>query len=156
MTRHDHDHTKEKYALLNTAGALVRRAQQTHAAIWAEMIGNEVTSAQYAVLAAVKRFPGADQTFIGQESSLDSSTTQAIVVRLVSRGLLVRERSKQDRRRWLLSLTAKGDELVESVLGRVHDISSIMLKCLSPEESRLFIGLLRRVVEANENGRQEG
>jgi DNA-binding MarR family transcriptional regulator len=151
MTRPSHDPAlDEKYNMLNTAGALVRRAQQIHAAIWTDVIGNEVTSTQCAVLLAVKRFPEADQTVIGQEASLDSSTTQAVVVRLISRGLLVRERSRQDRRRWQLRLTARGNKLLESVIVRVHAISATMLECLSEEEAGLFVGLLRRVVEANE------
>ena len=49
------------FDLLAAPGHLIRRAQQRHQARWAELVGSDVTSVQFAVLAKLAAEPGCDQ-----------------------------------------------------------------------------------------------
>jgi hypothetical protein len=49
------------FDLLEAPGHLIRRAQQQHQARWAELVGSEITSVQFAVLAKLATDPGTDQ-----------------------------------------------------------------------------------------------
>lgn len=138
------------YDLMSTPGALIRRAQQLHAAIWAEEVGTLFTSAQFAVLTAARRNTDIDQTQLSRESSLDTSTVQAVVMRLVDKGMLVRHRSKVDRRRWLVQLTELGTETLDRVMPAVLKIPNLLLEGLEDDERQEFHRMLVKVVEYGE------
>lgn len=138
------------YNLMSTPGALIRRAQQLHAAYWLELVGSQFTSAQFAVLTAARRNPDIDQTQLSRESSLDTSTVQAVVVRLVQKGMLTRRRSKADRRRWLVRLTDPGVETLERVMPKVLEIPDLLLGSLQEDERAEFSRMLLKIVEQGE------
>lgn len=75
--------------LATTPGHLLRRAQQLHTAAWTDVI-DEVTGPQYAVLVATRHSGSASHAEIGALASVDSSSTQDIVRRLLARGWLER------------------------------------------------------------------
>lgn len=91
--------------LASTSGYLIRRTQQMHNVIWAEELGGELTSPQYAVLAALAAWPRIDQRRLGELASLDKSSIADVVARLVSRMWIVRKRDENDARRNVLELT---------------------------------------------------
>lgn len=138
------------YDLMSTPGALMRRAQQLHSTYWFELVGTQFTSAQYAVLTAAKRKPNIDQTQLSRESSLDTSTVQAVVVRLVQKGMLSRHRSKTDARRWLVRLTDDGIDAMESVMAKVLQIQDLLLAPLLEDERIEFTRMLLKIVEEGE------
>lgn len=100
-------------------GHLLRRAQQVHTAIWTESFGADLTSPQYAVLAALAEHPRIDQHRLGQLASLDKSSVADVVARLTDRAWIVRESDPQDARRNVLTLTPG----VESTLDRLTTIA---------------------------------
>lgn len=142
------------YDLMSTPGALMRRAQQLHSTYWFELMGTQFTSAQYAVLTAAARKPNIDQTQLSRESSLDTSTVQAVVVRLVQKGMLSRHRSKTDGRRWLVRLTDDGIEAMESVMAKVLQIQDLLLAPLLEDERVEFTRMLLKIVEEGERKRR--
>lgn len=119
-------------------------------ALWVRRVGSRLTSPQYAVMASVYREPAMDQVTIGQLCTLDRSTLADIVARLVVRGLLVRVRDETDGRRNLVSLTAKGRKLVETVAPMVEQVDRDLMACFDEEERDVFLRQFVRVVKHGE------
>ncbi len=88
-------------------GYLIRRAQQRHVALWAEMVSTEITSVQYSVLAVLDR-GDASQRELCDAVDLDRSTIADLVSRMQRRGLIGRQRDAADARRNTVSLTEFG------------------------------------------------
>ncbi len=93
---------------------------------------------QYELLLAVKGLPPDKKPTIKQiaeQLALQHHSTVELTTRLVDRGLVKRERSKQDRRSVLLSLTKEGqrtmDQVVEFSLEQLRQEAPELLKTLA-------------------------
>jgi len=138
---------------LGYTGFLIRRAQQTHVAVWQQEVSASVSSVQYGVLAVLARRPGASQRELGDELDLDRSTVADLVSRLQRRGLLQRERHDGDRRRNTVELTDAGREQVEELRPRVEAVEHVLTDGLSPEDRRELRSLLMRVLSVSRRPR---
>ncbi len=127
-------------------GHLIRRAQQRHQALWAQVVGTELTSAQFAILALLGREPELDQRTLAQRVSVDTSTLAEVCTRLERRGLLARSRATQDRRRYVLRLTAAGSATVARVEPAVQRVGDALLEGFSADERTTLLDLLARLV----------
>lgn len=126
-------------------GHLIRRAQQTHNAVWAAVVGEDLTSPQFAVLSVLFENPGIDQTSLSAGASLDTSTCQDIVARLRQRGLIERSRDPKDGRRWILRLSQKGCDTWNQVTPKVKAVGDVLLGSLNDSEKAEFSRLLSQV-----------
>ena len=132
---------------LETApGHLIRRAQQRHQALWTEIIGPELTSVQFAVLALLAREPELDQRTLAVRTSTDTSTLADVCRRLEQRGLLRRDRDAGDQRRNVLSLAPAGEDLLARVSGDVERVGAVLLADLAEDERASLLALLARVL----------
>jgi DNA-binding MarR family transcriptional regulator len=93
---------------------------------------------QYELLLAVKGLPPDKKPTIKQiaeQLALQHHSTVELTTRLVNRGLVKRERSKQDRRSVLLSLTKEGqrtmDQVVQFSLEQLRQEAPELLKTLA-------------------------
>jgi DNA-binding MarR family transcriptional regulator len=136
------------FDLLAAPGHLIRRAQQQHQARWAELVGTGLTSVQFAVLAALATDPGTDQNTLAVALSIDTSTLAEVCLRLASRGLIERERSELDARRYRLYLTPAGRAVLERHAPAVDAVGEALLAPLSARERQTLLRLLRRVIGA--------
>jgi DNA-binding MarR family transcriptional regulator len=136
------------FDLLAAPGHLIRRAQQQHQARWAELVGSELTSVQFAVLAKLATEPGIDQNTLAAAVSIDTSTLAEVCLRLASRGLIDRERSELDARRYRLYLTASGRAALERHIPAVNAVGEALLAPLTDRERQALMRLLRRVIGA--------
>lgn len=146
----------DPHDFMQSPGALIRRAQQVHAALWAELVGTEFTSAQFALLTALQRYPDADQVHLSRESSIDTSTVHAIILRLESRGLVSRRRSTDDRRRWLVNLTEAGRQTVSQLKPHVLQIPDQLLRGLTESDRHELSRLLGIIVAQGETAVTSG
>jgi DNA-binding MarR family transcriptional regulator len=137
-----------RFDLLTAPGHLIRRAQQQHQAHWIELVGTELTSVQFAVLAKLAAQSGSDQNSLAGILSIDTSTLAEVCVRLASRGLIERKRSPDDARRYRLSLTPAGRSAFEWHTPAVDAVGEALLAPLSARERDTLMGLLRRVIGA--------
>lgn len=71
----------------------------------------DLTYPQYLVMLVLWERDGLTVSEIGARLYLDSATLTPLLKRLAATGLLVRERSTQDERQVMISLTAKGHSL---------------------------------------------
>jgi DNA-binding MarR family transcriptional regulator len=132
---------------LRHVGHLIRRAQQRHAALWAEIVSSEVSSVQYAVLTTIERMPGASQAELGGALTLDRSTIADLVARLERNGLIARTAHQLDRRRYSLHLTDAGRAQTARLRPFVDEANARLTQGLSPREESELKSLLRRVVQ---------
>jgi DNA-binding MarR family transcriptional regulator len=138
-----------RFDLLAAPGHLIRRAQQHHAALWVERVDAELTSVQFAVLVAVYEHPGLDQRTLSAMLSIDGSTVAEVCQRMAARGLIVRERSPDDARRYGLGLTAEGEAALRRLAPRVDALGEELLAPLTARERETLMRLLRKVVLRN-------
>lgn len=131
---------------LNFTGFLIRRAQQVHAMVWSEQVSAEITSVQFGVLAVLARRPGSSQRELCDELDLDRSTIAELVHRLERRGLLLRHRDADDKRRNRLWLSPAGEVELERLRPRVQLVERILTGGLSGGERDDLRRLLRVVL----------
>jgi len=135
---------------MNHPGHLLRRAVQVMNLLWDEEVSHTITSPQFAALNALYAEPNLDQRTLGQRISLDRSTMAEVVARLSSRGLIRSERDLRDGRRKTISLTPKGLHDVQHLIPRTHAMTRRLVGPLDQEQRDVLLGLLTKVVGANE------
>lgn len=151
-------HTPGKHAataLTERPGFLVRRLHQIHLALFAEECAPfNVTPVQFSIMSVLQQQPQLDQGNLAYEVGVDRTTLANVVARLESRGLLTRTQGRTDRRLKHVRLTARGQRLLarmEDAALRAHERT---VEPLSPRQRAVFLGALRRLVDAgNEYGR---
>ncbi|NNN18239.1 MAG: winged helix-turn-helix transcriptional regulator [Acidimicrobiaceae bacterium] len=140
------------FDLTNAPGHLIRRAQQVHTSVWTEVVGEELTSSQFAVLNVLYDKPDIDQTTLSQLASLDTSTCQDIVARLKLKGLVERVRDISDGRRWRLRLSENGRQTRAMVVPKVIEVGEILFGAMSLADRADFARLLFDVTRRGDRG----
>ena len=84
---------------------------------------------------------------LAEKMSSSMSALTAIVDRLVQQGVVIRERSEEDRRIVRIGLTTKGVAFYEEHLKMQLDLSRKMLSRLSAQEQDALLDILRKIVE---------
>lgn len=131
---------------LRVPGHLIRLAQQTHTALWADRIGTVLTGPQYAALYVVSRWPGINQRQLGELAALDKSTTADLVARLFKRGLLERRQDPVDARSQVLEITEPARSTLAEVDPKVETVQEMLLEPLPASERQAFLRDMGRVV----------
>lgn len=140
-----------EFDIYQAPGHLIRRAQQVHAAVFAETVSEQaLTTPQFAVLAALRKSPQIDQVRLCQRMAIDRSTIADVASRLEERGLIRRERDKLDARRNLLSLTRKGKALHDRTLPEVVEVGEKLLEPLTPAQRKQIIALLTAIISPHD------
>lgn len=81
-----------------------------------------------------------------QKLSLPSSSLTFTLDSLERKRLIKRQRSKEDRRQWFLSLTAKGRQLYEDILETEGEVVLPALDKLSETEKTVFLKLAGEII----------
>jgi len=130
---------------------LVRRLQLICTAIVAEAVEAEnLSMPQWAVLVHIAEMPDIDQSRLAEMASIDKTNTGRLVDQLESMALVERRPNGADRRAWMLRLTPRGQELRRRLQPRALASQKSLLSCLTAKERETFVGLLCRVVAAND------
>ncbi len=111
----------------------------------AEMASLRMTQKQTAVMWLIEQNPRIAQVTIGSVLGMDRATTAELIDRLHGRGLVVRQQSDTDARRWALSATAAGKRLMTRVRERVAQHEQRLIVLFSPGELKLFREFLDRL-----------
>jgi len=117
--------------------------------MFADLVGPDITPTQFAILRMVLERPGIDQVSLAKLIALDNSTAAQTAVRLEKRRLLSRQVSDTDRRLLSLTLTESGERLLQQTLDGVHVMRARLLSPLSAQERDVFMGLLAKFVQLN-------
>lgn len=131
---------------LSTApGHLIRRAQQVHAAIWAQRLHGELTGPQYGVLVSLVQEPLIDQTRLAELVSLDKNTTADIVRRLADQGWVDRSVDPGDRRRRLLQLRTPAKVAMRHITPAARLVQRDLLDPVPADERDSVIDMLSMI-----------
>lgn len=135
-----------KYVLKEQVGHLLRRANQRHSQLFADVFKEfELTGLQFAVIMALSDFDELSQNHLGRETAMDPNTVKGVVERLFERGVLIRRKSEVDQRRFILQLSEKGLELANKLKIQGELVTTKTLEPLSPEEQSTLLELLKRL-----------
>jgi DNA-binding MarR family transcriptional regulator len=114
----------------------------------AERLATEgVRRPHFSVLVSLADDGPASQAELGRRVWIDRSDMVAVLNDLERAGLVERARDEQDRRRNVITLTAKGRRARERLERRVAEAQDALLDPLAPDERAQLLALLTRVVE---------
>src|SRR3990167_4840125 len=131
-------------ALDRSPSHLLHRALQLALDIYGDELGaGAITQRQYAVLAAVEAHEGLTQTDLVKITGIDRSTLADMAARMITKGLLERQRSAADARANAVSLTEAGRELLEEAKPKMAEVDAKLLKLLSSGKREGLVSVLR-------------
>ena len=133
------------YVLDEQVGYLLRKAYQRNSLIFSELIPGSLTTTQFSVMYRLGEEGPMSQNLLGRSVAMDGATTKGVVDRLVGRGLLRTDPDPDDRRRYIVSLTADGAGLLAQAIETAKEVTRTTLSPLKPAERRTFLRLLNRL-----------
>ncbi|GIP32204.1 MarR family winged helix-turn-helix transcriptional regulator [Paenibacillus sp. J2TS4] len=105
----------------------------------------DITPEQWSVLYQINRADGLIQKEIGERSGKDKPTTTRILDHLEGKGLVYKKTGIADRRSFLVHITDKGKQLIESTIPVEKQFINDIKQCLSDDEYEVLLELLLRV-----------
>ena len=137
--------------VLRSIGHRIRRCHQLSVGLFVDEVSTfEVTTVQYAALAAIVANRDIDATRLAALVDLDRSTVGAVLERLEAKGLITRHYGSRDKRIKLLRATATGRELLVKADAAVHRSQSRFLEVLEPAERQMLLDLLQKLTTRHE------
>ncbi|MEO1207382.1 MAG: MarR family winged helix-turn-helix transcriptional regulator [Pseudomonadota bacterium] len=132
---------------------LLHRAGQCADELFTTIGGaDQLTPRQYEVLRTVAVSDDPSQTYLVSRTGIDRSTLADIVRRLVERGLLQRSRTRNDARRYAVSLTDGGRMALQKAGPAVEATNQRLLSALAELNQQDFVVALSRIIETVETG----
>lgn len=126
-----------------------------HRLLFEALAEHDLRLAHFAVLAALSDFGPLAQHELADRLDLNRSHLVGYVDDIEQRGLVRRDRDPQDRRRQRVTLTPPGRTLVRRLQAVARRSQADFLHALSEPERETLVGLLRRVLQADDEARLE-
>lgn len=105
----------------------------------------DLTGPQLTVVKMLEQIGDLSLSELSERIRAQNSTVTGIIDRMEREGLVVRERSKEDRRVVYIKLTAKGRKLAEEIPVEPMEIFRGALESLTPTETRELVKILGKV-----------
>lgn len=135
--------------LADFIGFHLRLAQEASFQAFARRVRDfDLRPGRFAALALIGWNPGISQTALGRASGRDKSSLTPALDDLAKRGLVNRRRSSRDRRSYTLSLTAKGEKLLEKLMAHANAHDRRLDAIVGAKHKAEFIRTLRRIAMA--------
>lgn len=139
-----------EYQLHDNIGHLLRTANQYAVAEFnkslAEIAGIEnITTTQFATLTTIARNPGISFSELSAFASIDMPTLNAMITRLINRGLVTVEVNPGDKRSRRIDLTEEGRQLANTLLEHGIRIGDYISRNLTAAETRRLKKLLKKL-----------
>jgi DNA-binding MarR family transcriptional regulator len=100
---------------------------------------------RFAMLTLINENPGISQTALGRAAGRDKSTLTPVLNDLVRRGWIRRERNRDDRRTYLLTLTPRGKKKLAELNACARRHERNLDRIIGPDERARFLAILRRI-----------
>jgi DNA-binding MarR family transcriptional regulator len=107
-----------------------------------------LTQKQTATLWLINSNPGVSQVSVAAALDMDRATMMAIVDRNEERGLLIRKRSREDRRRQELYLTPAGQNVLRKAKARIAAHEERFKSLFTAAELQSLLAALQRLQDA--------
>jgi len=108
----------------------------------------ELTPGRFSLLTLLRANPGINQTALSRAVGLDKSTLTPALDQLERKGLILRERTPEDRRTYALRLTAEGQEFLTELTRKVELHEKNIVAALTPTERATLIRLLKKIAKS--------
>ena len=133
--------------LLDWVGFNLRMAQEASFLAFARQSRSVagMRPGRFAMLSLIDANPGLSQTALGRAAGRDKSTLTPVLNDLVRRGWIRRQRNRDDRRTYLLTLTPLGRKRLRqlTVCARRHERN--LDRIIGLEDRSRFLAILRRI-----------
>jgi DNA-binding MarR family transcriptional regulator len=140
------DERVSRYNFQEQVGFLLRKAYQWHSLLFQNMCPDtQLTTAQFAVLCALRDAGACSLTDIGRAVVMDPATTRGIVGRLKDRKLVSLANDLVDRRRIIVELNSEGRALLANIIPHAIAITEATLKPLNSAERVALLYLLSKL-----------
>ncbi len=110
--------TKEEVRALNAYVKLMRACESVSARIHGHLAEAGLTASQFGVMEAIYHLDPLSQGELAKKILKSSGNITMVIDNLERRGLVKRERNREDRRLYAVQLTAEGRRLIGSILPR--------------------------------------
>ena len=100
---------------------------------------------RFALLTLIGNNPGIGQTALSRADGRDKSTLTPALDDLVKRGLVVRVRTREDRRAYRLSLSAAGEAALRDLTQCAKRHEDHLDRIVGPRDRARFLRVLRRI-----------
>lgn len=107
---------------------------------------NKTLSSRVATLSVISLNPGISQNDLAATLMLKNSAVTQLITDMEARGLVIRERSKSDRRFNTLRLSPEGEAQVNKIRSEVQSTQEELLSPLDHEERKVLFQLLGRLL----------
>jgi MarR family transcriptional regulator, temperature-dependent positive regulator of motility len=137
------------FTLEHSVTHLLHRVGQCATDVFQRYAGDlQITARQFAVLMAVARMEGASQMDVVKLTGIDRSTLADMVSRMMTKGLIERQRSKLDGRAYALSLTETGRAALAQSIPAATRADDTLLATLDGQSREKLIASLNQVLQA--------
>ncbi len=135
---------------------IAKRLEQTLADMHAKTLG--ISIGNWKIMRVVGLFGPLSATEVGNRTGLDPDKITRAVDALVQRGYVIRKDDEADRRRVVLTLSAKGRRVHDKIDGVAGAMEAEFLSVLTAEESKILRSALTKLEEHSDGrfGRHEG
>lgn len=142
------DDAIDDYDLTSVPGHLLRRWQQHSLELYLQEVGEDgPTPRQFAAMVTIHQNPGLSQVALVDRTGIDRSTTAEMIERLDRRGMVRRERCKEDHRTNALYLTEEGRACISRAAAGVGRAQERILAPIPKKDRARFLSYLARIVE---------
>lgn len=100
------------------------------------------------VLSLVSANPGSSQTTLARRAGLNKSALVGIIDQLEQRGLIARDRSETDRRRYGVTVTSAGERVMRELFEAVDAEEAPIREALGLADTQRLLALLDRAIRA--------
>jgi DNA-binding MarR family transcriptional regulator len=115
--------------------------------------GPDLTWTAFVVLWVIWIWGETETRYVAKEAGITKGTLTGVVKTLEARGLAVRAKHAEDGRLVLISLTGKGEDLMQTLFPAFNEEEAFVTDRLSTSEARTLAELLRKVVsQVEEHG----
>jgi MarR family transcriptional regulator, temperature-dependent positive regulator of motility len=127
-------------------GHLLRSSRKVHSMVWRELLRDEITPPQFAVLHTLARKGSLTRAQIRDDVGMDSSTTADVLCRLLARRLVSQAKDPEDGRRRVVQLTAAGIGAYRGSVEEAVEADDALLVGLDGEQRARLAALLRSML----------
>jgi len=135
------------YKASSSLGYLLKRAQSLlidH--LETVVAGSDLTFTQWVVLMHLRDGLALNATTLCSQLRHDSGALTRVIDQLEARGLVARERSREDRRAVQLSVTGAGHQIIEATIPNVVQMLNFALRDFSRAEAAELNRLLNKLI----------
>lgn len=146
LEKHEVQESFDLDILAELVGYQLHRAEIDSYRLFMSLSGKNRTSPkQFSALVLIAANADMSQVDLGKVLGMDRATTTVMIDTLENRGLLMRQRSKVDRRKHSLRLTERGAESLQVLIRRVRKLDEQLTSRLTSQERTILRSLLKKI-----------